>query len=117
MNLNIRDYILPFLFGGFLVAFIKYFGQSGSPMAPILGALPIGLLTSYLIVERMKNKKYISGYIKMLINNMIAAIFIFIVYSYWLTREDVHSTHRLMIYVTSFSMWLLVSLAIGKHIL
>ena len=71
-----KEYILLFLLGGFTVSGIKYISSVSKPeYSSILGALPIGLLTSILLKNTNVIDHYIQNYAVMSFIVLLSAIF------------------------------------------
>ena len=62
---ELMEYIALFLVGGFTLVGIKYASEYVSPiMAGIIGALPIGLFSTYFLITHAKTSGYLKNYIK-----------------------------------------------------
>lgn len=63
----IKGYIIPFIIGGITVASIKYLSSVVSPVyAALVGALPIGYLSTFFIPSAEKRIEYLFNYIYVL---------------------------------------------------
>ena len=73
--LDIQEYIFPFLLGGVTVGGIKYLSSVVSPAyAALVGAMPIGYLSTYFIPSVEKRKVYLKNYCYTLATIIICAI-------------------------------------------
>ena len=62
------EFLPPFLIGGITVSGIKYLSNRVDPKyAAILGAFPIGLLSTYYITDMKNLSSYLDNYIKIII--------------------------------------------------
>ena len=85
-NLDMSDYIVPFLVGGGLVAGIKGLSARVEPAyAAMLGAFPIGFASVYYI-QKSKVNDYFKNYILSLITIMICSI-VYLMGSGYLTKD------------------------------
>ena len=72
---DIYGYIFPFLLGGVTVAGIKYLSTVVSPAyAALVGAMPIGYLSTYFIPNVEKRKEYLVNYTYTLATIIICAL-------------------------------------------
>lgn len=72
---DIVGYIFPFLLGGVTVAGIKYLSTIVSPAyAALVGAMPIGYLSTYFIPSEEKRKKYLVNYSYTLVTVIVCAL-------------------------------------------
>ena len=71
----LNDLILPFIIGGATVAGIKYLSKNVGPeYAALLGALPVGYISTYFIKDDTKTKIYLKNYIWGLTSFIFCAI-------------------------------------------
>lgn len=71
----LAGYIIPFLLGGCTVSGIKYLSSVVSPAyAALVGALPIGYLSTYYIPNENKRKEYLINYCYTLATITVCAI-------------------------------------------
>lgn len=81
---NLEEYIFPFLLGGVTVAGIKYLSSVVSPAyAALVGAMPIGYLSTFFIQTPEKRKEYLINYSYTLATIIICAL----AYLYMLNLE------------------------------
>ena len=72
---NIEGLIIPFLIGGVTVAGIKFLSNIVSPVyAALLGAVPIGFISTYYIKDTTKITPYLKNYIYTLSSVVLAAV-------------------------------------------
>lgn len=74
-HIKFVGYIIPFLIGGVTVAGIKYLSNIVSPAyTALLGALPIGYISTYFIPSEEKRKEYLVNYCYTLVTIILCAI-------------------------------------------
>ena len=95
------QYLVLFLVGGFTLTGIKYASEYVSPiMAGIIGALPIGLFSTYFLITHAKTGGYLKNYIKQTTLTLALAL----LYLYGLETFD-HMT----IYIITILLWIVIS--------
>ena len=109
LNLSqLQGYIAPFLIGGTIVTGIKILGNTGHPFAAVLGAAPIGLFTSYYILDNKKNVQYLKKYSAIAAVNILATFFILLSF-YLLNRTAIdHKFKKVHVYGVAFVLWFLI---------
>ena len=105
---ELKEYIVLFLVGGFTLVGIKYTSKYVSPiMAAIIGALPIGLFSTYFLINHAKTSGYLKNYIKQTTLTLGLAS----LYFYGIETFD-HTT----IYALTIMLWILFSyMRLVKH--
>ena len=99
--------IKEFITGGLVVSGIKYFGQFNVLIASIIGALPIGLASSYLI--KCENIiEYINKYIIMLCIAILSA--------YTLQYNIKNNIPKKKAYTYTFTIWLFCAISMAFFI-
>lgn len=81
------EYIVPFIIGGITVAGIKFLSNRVAPKyAALLGALPIGYISTYYIDDVGKTMSYLVNYGVSLSFIVLAAILYYLLLSYKINK-------------------------------
>lgn len=102
------NYIIPFLIGGCISSGIKYTGQQVSTkLAGVIGAFPLGLLSSYFITSIDKTNSYLNNYSIMLI-----VLFISVMIYRYLLYDNINRNYGL---VFTFILWAMLGFICYKY--
>ena len=97
-------YIAPFLIGGVTVAGIKFLSNRVDPKyAAVLGALPIGLISTYYIKDTSKLDDYLTNY------TIMAAILIITALTFKFLMFEKFS--RTASYIDAILIWIAIVIA------
>lgn len=95
------QYLVLFLVGGFTLTGIKYASKYVSPiMAGIIGALPIGLFSTYFLITHAKTGSYLKNYIRQTTLTLALAL----LYLYGLETFD-----NKTMYIITILLWIVIS--------
>ena len=112
----IYKYAVPFLIGGFTISGIKYASHHmKQKYAAVIGALPLGLLSTYFVIEANKTDSYIRNYTIQTLVTVIAGLFYLIgSHTYYKFSEksknrDITERRVHIAYYISVVAWLVLS--------
>ena len=99
-------YIITFFISGFIVSGISYLGNLYNPIAAsILSAIPISIPSMLLINNRLKQKQFIGGTVRMTFILMICNIF-----CYYLINNLEYQT--IYAVILSLLLWIILSVTL-----
>ena len=86
---NIKELIVPFLVGGFLISGVKYSSENikNPAIAAVIAGIPTGLLSIFFLSES-KSLKYTNNYFFVTLATLIAVTIFYAVYTYTNISKD-----------------------------